>query len=459
MKKILAGFVLLALAATSVRAGWPEEIAFHERTLKGHDAGRWQTSLNRLRYHDHPAALFYVAKLYQERKRFDGEWENTGRRWRRSFLSYDADAYFLGLLHNRTNLRSLRHMVDRLDDKDDALADLFARALAGNEELWAVDVELRAGLRRAVRRKEPKVEARFRKVLAGRLHLGDEGVEAKTAYQKQVAKTLALPQLAKLGELHARHVKVRFARAYRRDDYRCRRRQKQPWDKKLDTARIAARGPAIDFSHADVAKEVDECLRLAKALGAKLPEIPGTPYHPRFFELNAGRKVGVDSVAFSPRGRRIRDIRESVLAYNDRFPYVTDAERKHTEILNAYRWGYALLPLRLDRDLLTSARNHSRFQEHVGAIAHEFTKLREPFGRTPAQRMVKAGYPAKYAGGENVLFGTVVAREAFDWWTESPGHRANMLGSWTEIGVGVAGIYWTQNFGTEPYEEDHHGGK
>ena len=31
-----------------------------------------------------------------------------------------------------------------------------------------------------------------------------------------------------------------------------------------------------------------------------------------------------------------------------------------------------------------------------------------------------------------------------------------MLGpSWTEIGVGEYGGYWTQNFGTEPYDEDH----
>ena len=74
--------------------------------------------------------------------------------------------------------------------------------------------------------------------------------------------------------------------------------------------------------------------------------------------------------------------------------------------------------------------------------------------------MVRAGYPAKYAGGENVLFGTVLPKEAFEWWSRSPGHRSNMLGSlWTEIGVGVSGIYWTQNFGTEPYDEDHHSKK
>ena len=38
----------------------------------------------------------------------------------------------------------------------------------------------------------------------------------------------------------------------------------------------------------------------------------------------------------------------------------------------------------------------------------------------------------------------------------SPSHKRNMLRPfWTEIGVGVSGAFWTQNFGREPYDEDH----
>ena len=45
---------------------------------------------------------------------------------------------------------------------------------------------------------------------------------------------------------------------------------------------------------------------------------------------------------------------------------------------------------------------------------------------------------------------------ALTWWRGSAGHRATILGAgYTEIGVAEQAGYWTQNFGYEPYAEDH----
>ncbi len=74
-------------------------------------------------------------------------------------------------------------------------------------------------------------------------------------------------------------------------------------------------------------------------------------------------------------------------------------------------------------------------------------------GRTPTQRMQAAGYSpngcsCSYAYGENLARGQRTPEEAMEDWMNSPGHRRNILSNrFDEIGIGISGNYWVQDFG------------
>jgi uncharacterized protein YkwD len=75
-----------------------------------------------------------------------------------------------------------------------------------------------------------------------------------------------------------------------------------------------------------------------------------------------------------------------------------------------------------------------------------------PVARSPGQRMLDCGYPSEYTG-ENIAAGYNTVASVMDGWMNSPGHRANILGTgYAVMGVGVgitAGgtYYWTVDFG------------
>ena len=79
----------------------------------------------------------------------------------------------------------------------------------------------------------------------------------------------------------------------------------------------------------------------------------------------------------------------------------------------------------------------------------------DSLGRSPYQRALDCGYPQ--GAGENLAAGTAwdTAQEAFTAWQNSPGHNANMLGSfYRQIGIARVQVpgspynwYWTTNFG------------
>jgi uncharacterized protein YkwD len=76
---------------------------------------------------------------------------------------------------------------------------------------------------------------------------------------------------------------------------------------------------------------------------------------------------------------------------------------------------------------------------------------RGPDLSSPARRIERAGY-AYAAMGENVAAGQRTPEEAMRSWMGSPGHRHNILGRYTEMGVGVArsangSLYWCVDFG------------
>jgi len=102
---------------------------------------------------------------------------------------------------------------------------------------------------------------------------------------------------------------------------------------------------------------------------------------------------------------------------------------------------------------------------HVAAQSHLFAMNEQNFfehdnpntGDDPATRADEAGY-GMYVG-ENIAMGHQTPKQVVRAWMNSSGHRANILGSYSHLGVGITRggsgtygdgdwFYWVQNFGS-----------
>ncbi|MEZ6186359.1 MAG: CAP domain-containing protein [Planctomycetota bacterium] len=118
--------------------------------------------------------------------------------------------------------------------------------------------------------------------------------------------------------------------------------------------------------------------------------------------------------------------------------------REQVRILNDYRDMLGVHALALEERLVTTAKGHSEWMERTGTFDHNSTL---PGRRTPQDRANANGYTAGV--GENIAYGYNSAQTVHDGWYNSSGHHRNMVNpNFHEIGVGRAGTYWTQNFGT-----------
>jgi len=168
-------------------------------------------------------------------------------------------------------------------------------------------------------------------------------------------------------------------------------------------------------------------------------------------------------------------------AYNPaRTEYARESERKQVEVTNEYRMmigftaavtpgaaPYAsitkdnvvqildqarvdkLSPLRavrIDNRLATSARMHSEDMSMRGYFAHQ-APPNPATGRGstgPADRMMAQGYQG-YAYSENIAM-SASPTQAHAMWLHSSGHHRNILTGWIDMGAGVGGRNFTQNF-------------
>jgi uncharacterized protein YkwD len=128
------------------------------------------------------------------------------------------------------------------------------------------------------------------------------------------------------------------------------------------------------------------------------------------------------------------------------------AERSLLCLANAVRARSGLASLRADPRLDAAARAHS-----ADMVARRYFSHTTPEGADPSDRAVAAGYGPSV--GENIAAasrGTAIS--VFSAWRASPGHNANLLGSYSATGLGVAsgypngggGITATQMFGSDP---------
>jgi uncharacterized protein YkwD len=95
---------------------------------------------------------------------------------------------------------------------------------------------------------------------------------------------------------------------------------------------------------------------------------------------------------------------------------------------NAQRARYGRAPLAVDPSLMSTARAHASWMASARSMQH-----------------------GRYAVAENIAMGQNSASEAMNSWMNSSGHRANILGGYSSIGVAAytssnGMIYWCQQF-------------
>lgn len=151
---------------------------------------------------------------------------------------------------------------------------------------------------------------------------------------------------------------------------------------------------------------------------------------------------------------RRQPTRDAVAAVHHRDGASAQVAVKLFEHLNTYRDEEGLRPLLWNERLEVSSLYQSERMSELGEFAHELSD-----GVTLTDRIKRAGY-GYAACGENLFWihdprkgVAALAWAMHDGWVHSPGHQKNLVGDWTEVGIGVVpdgegGFYATQNFGT-----------
>ena len=116
------------------------------------------------------------------------------------------------------------------------------------------------------------------------------------------------------------------------------------------------------------------------------------------------------------------------------------------EAHNKERAKENLPPLKLAPMLVEAAKGHAKDMADRDVMGHEGAD-----GSTPTQRMVRAGYHYQTTG-ENVAKGYETVAEVMQCWIDSPPHKKNVLGDFTELGIARAFSkdgkpYWCVDFG------------
>lgn len=126
-----------------------------------------------------------------------------------------------------------------------------------------------------------------------------------------------------------------------------------------------------------------------------------------------------------------------------------DLSGRVVEAHNARRAKAGLPPLLPNPRLEAAASEHAADMAGRLKMAHEGGD-----GSSPFDRMKRMGYDFR-AAAENVAYGFDDVESVMAGWMKSPGHRRNILGKFSEIGVGRAiardgASYWCVTFGTPP---------
>ncbi len=99
-------------------------------------------------------------------------------------------------------------------------------------------------------------------------------------------------------------------------------------------------------------------------------------------------------------------------------------------------------PLALEPRLTRAAQLHSDDMQATGTVSHTGSD-----GSSLADRVDRQGYSWS-ALAEDIAYGYPTPSAAVDAWLASPGHCSAIMGAgYQDLGAGVAGTYWTLDFG------------
>lgn len=129
-------------------------------------------------------------------------------------------------------------------------------------------------------------------------------------------------------------------------------------------------------------------------------------------------------------------------------------------LVNIERQNIGLQPLQKNDMLEAAAQGHAEDMLSKGYFSH-YSRT----GDSYADRMQKEDYDLLHAAacrncttrvfyGENIAKGHRSPAEVMEGWMNSPPHKKNILSpKYKEIGIGIAGVYWVQNFGAMTIEQ------
>jgi uncharacterized protein YkwD len=165
--------------------------------------------------------------------------------------------------------------------------------------------------------------------------------------------------------------------------------------------------------------------------------------------LVSGRGISIRNVAIDAGDQRYMDYWAQITDYNTeklaewvRDKKITRGQSELVRYTNEYRMMMGRHPLKVDLRVMKAAQGHTDEMSTMGYFSHYSPTQGR---RTPQDRMKLEGYPNP--GGENLAINS--GPETSVWaWRHSSGHHRNMLGKGHgDIGTGVSGRYFAQNFG------------
>lgn len=331
-------------------------------------------------------------------------------------------------------------LASALKSRDPAPREaLLAEARAqGNEALLALAAACQRELEQQVAKLQgSSMRKQLGKLAAQRDELDKARQHAKDLIYDEVAYFYPYKPPAVSGERYAEYIRVQAEVDRRVDAVR------KVWaDDRIKVAVPASLGDdlaRIDWLAATLAELGQGDGERLEALAWARSVVPGTT-------------VGIAEFARSAEERDERQEWGLVLAYNEALwqqKRIAPLQRDQVRVTNDYRLMFGHRPLAFVPALAAASQGHAEEMSKLGYFAHQSPT---PGRETPGQRMRLCGYTAGVS--ENIALNDS-AQAAHDAWCHSSGHHRNLLHPrHREMGVGVDGRHWVQNFGTGRVHED-----
>ncbi len=218
----------------------------------------------------------------------------------------------------------------------------------------------------------------------------------------------------------------------------------------VDWVRLLWNNPGKEIAISATTRDKIETLRTIDE--KYLSRVNGSPPEDKSVDAIYGmlnEKVNLKTYALdSSESSRIswnRKVKKYNVNFTKAHDYIKEKELKQVQITNDYRAMMGSHRVTINLKLVKCARKHSEYMKRTGNFSHNEDRAGY---ETPNDRAQKAGYNGNVS--ENIHRGSGNPKGAFKSWFGSAGHHRNMVNpSWRCLGSGVAGTFWTQNFGSK----------